>query len=105
MKSAIVLLSGGLDSTTVLAIARSRGLRTFALSVHYGQRHVAELAAARRVAAALGRRGCARKAHNDREFDATYGGLTCVRDEHKKGQNCSVITELDRRTRPQCEAL
>ena len=54
MKSAIVLLSGGLDSATTLAIASSRGFRTFALSVHYGQRHVAELDAARRVAAALG---------------------------------------------------
>jgi len=54
MKSAIILLSGGLDSATVLAIARSQGYRTFALSVHYGQRHVAELEAARRVAKALG---------------------------------------------------
>jgi 7-cyano-7-deazaguanine synthase len=54
MKSAIVLLSGGLDSATALAIARSQGFRTFALSVHYGQRHVAELDAAARVAAALG---------------------------------------------------
>jgi 7-cyano-7-deazaguanine synthase len=54
MKSAIVLLSGGLDSATSLAIARSMGFRTLALSVHYGQRHAAELAAARRVAAALG---------------------------------------------------
>jgi 7-cyano-7-deazaguanine synthase len=54
MKSAIVLLSGGLDSATSLAIARSMGFRTLALSVHYGQRHAAELAAAQRVAAALG---------------------------------------------------
>jgi 7-cyano-7-deazaguanine synthase len=54
MKSAIVLLSGGLDSATALAIARSQGFQTFALSVHYGQRHVAELEAAARVAAALG---------------------------------------------------
>jgi 7-cyano-7-deazaguanine synthase len=54
MKSAIVLLSGGLDSATALAIARSLRFRTFALSVHYGQRHAAELEAAARVAAALG---------------------------------------------------
>ena len=54
MKSAIVLLSGGLDSATVLAIALSQGFETLALSVHYGQRHAAELDAARRVAAALG---------------------------------------------------
>jgi 7-cyano-7-deazaguanine synthase len=54
MQSAIVLLSGGLDSATVLAIARAEGYRTFALSVDYGQRHSAELAAADRVAHALG---------------------------------------------------
>ncbi len=51
---AVVLLSGGLDSATVLAIARSRGLRCYALSLDYGQRHHAEIAAAGRVAAALG---------------------------------------------------
>jgi 7-cyano-7-deazaguanine synthase len=51
---AVVLLSGGLDSATVLAIARSRGLRCHALSVRYGQRHSAELVAAERVAAHLG---------------------------------------------------
>jgi len=53
MQSAIVLLSGGLDSATVLAITRAEGYRTFALSVDYGQRHSAELAAAHRVAHAL----------------------------------------------------
>jgi len=53
-KGAVVLLSGGLDSATVLAIALRQGFRCHALSVHYGQRHVAELQAARRVAAALG---------------------------------------------------
>ena len=51
---AVVLLSGGLDSTTCLAIAREQGFETYALSVAYGQRHAAELAAARRVAARLG---------------------------------------------------
>ncbi|HLW23893.1 MAG TPA: 7-cyano-7-deazaguanine synthase QueC [Steroidobacteraceae bacterium] len=51
---AVVLLSGGLDSATTLAIAREQGFRTFALSVHYGQRHAAELAAAQRIASALG---------------------------------------------------
>ena len=53
---AIVLLSGGLDSATVLAIARSQGYDCYALSVEYGQRHRAELDAAVRVAAALGAR-------------------------------------------------
>jgi 7-cyano-7-deazaguanine synthase len=51
---AVVLLSGGLDSATTLAIARADGYECHALSVHYGQRHAAELGAARRVAAALG---------------------------------------------------
>ncbi len=50
----MVLLSGGLDSATVLAIARERGHACHALSVDYGQRHAAELQAAGRVAAALG---------------------------------------------------
>jgi 7-cyano-7-deazaguanine synthase len=51
---AIVLLSGGLDSATVLAMARSKNYECYALSVEYGQRHRAELDAARRVAVALG---------------------------------------------------
>ncbi len=53
---AVVLLSGGLDSATCLAIARDQGFETYALSVAYGQRHAAELAAAARVVAALGAR-------------------------------------------------
>jgi 7-cyano-7-deazaguanine synthase len=51
---AVVLLSGGLDSTTCAAIARAEGFSVHALTVAYGQRHDDELAAARRVAAALG---------------------------------------------------
>lgn len=51
---AVVLLSGGLDSATALAIARHEGYDCFALSVHYGQRHAAELDAAARVARAQG---------------------------------------------------
>ena len=53
---AVVLLSGGLDSATVLAIARARALECYALSIAYGQRHEAELTAASRVAEALGAR-------------------------------------------------
>jgi 7-cyano-7-deazaguanine synthase len=68
MKAAIVLLSGGLDSATSLAIAHSLGFKTFALSVHYGQRHAAELDAARRVAAALG-------AHEHRVMGVDLAGI------------------------------
>ncbi|MGA2252496.1 7-cyano-7-deazaguanine synthase QueC [Terracidiphilus sp.] len=53
-KPAVILLSGGLDSATVLAIARSRGFAPYALSFAYGQRHSIELDAARRVAESLG---------------------------------------------------
>lgn len=53
-RSAVVLLSGGLDSATVLAMARADGWRCHALSVDYGQRHRAELDAAARVAQVLG---------------------------------------------------
>ncbi len=50
---AVVLLSGGLDSATTMAVARSRGFSCFALTVDYGQRHRLEIDAARRVASAL----------------------------------------------------
>jgi 7-cyano-7-deazaguanine synthase len=53
-KKAVVLLSGGLDSATVLAIAREQGYEAYALSFSYGQRHIGELEAAARVAAAEG---------------------------------------------------
>jgi len=53
-RKAVVLLSGGLDSTTVLAIARGRGFEPCALSFRYGQRHAIELESARRVAHAFG---------------------------------------------------
>ena len=54
MKPAVVLLSGGLDSATCLAIARSQGFACYCLSFNYGQRHLAELEAAERVALTLG---------------------------------------------------
>ena len=53
-RPAVVLLSGGLDSTTTLAMARARGFAPYALSVRYGQRHAVELAAAARVAESIG---------------------------------------------------
>ena len=68
--NAVVLLSGGLDSATVLAIARSEGYACHCLSLDYGQRHRAELAAAARVATALGA-----DAHRIIKLDlAAFGG-------------------------------
>lgn len=53
-KKAVVLLSGGLDSTTTLAVALSEGFEVYALTFRYGQRHAVEIEAARRIAEALG---------------------------------------------------
>ena len=53
-KKAVVLLSGGLDSSTTLAIARARGYQPYAMTFRYGQRHEVEIDAARQVAARLG---------------------------------------------------
>jgi 7-cyano-7-deazaguanine synthase len=55
-KPAVVLLSGGLDSATALAVARSEGYATYAMSFRYGQRHAVELESSRKVARALGAR-------------------------------------------------
>ena len=54
MKRAVVLLSGGLDSATVLAMALAQGFECYSVSFDYGQRHLSELKASRRVAEALG---------------------------------------------------
>jgi 7-cyano-7-deazaguanine synthase len=54
MKRAVVLLSGGLDSATALAICRSENYETYALSFRYGQRHAREITAARQIARSLG---------------------------------------------------
>jgi len=75
-RKAVVLLSGGVDSTTTLAIAKSVGFQVYALSFGYGQRHEAELAAARRVAAALGVAG-----HEVVAFDLRrFGGSALTGD-------------------------
>jgi 7-cyano-7-deazaguanine synthase len=68
VKRAVVLLSGGLDSATVLAMARARRYECHALSVEYGQRHGAELDAAERVARALG-------AHDHRIMRVDLAGI------------------------------
>jgi 7-cyano-7-deazaguanine synthase len=75
-KPAVVLLSGGLDSATVLAMAATRGFRTYALSFRYGQRHAIELQAAAQVAQ---RQGAQR--HVVIDFDLrTFGGSALTGD-------------------------
>jgi 7-cyano-7-deazaguanine synthase len=74
-KRAVVLLSGGLDSATVLAIARNTGYDCHCLSVDYGQRHRAELNAATRVAGALGARE-----HRTFKLDLTVFGGSALTD-------------------------
>ena len=77
VKNAVVLLSGGLDSATVLAMARAQGYVCYALSVDYGQRHHSELAAAQRVAQTLG-------AHEHRviNIDLTAFGGSALTDNN-----------------------
>jgi 7-cyano-7-deazaguanine synthase len=75
-RRAVVLLSGGLDSATTLAIARAEGYETHALTLRYGQRHDAELVAARTVAQALGV-----TAHREVTLDlAQFGGSALTTD-------------------------
>jgi 7-cyano-7-deazaguanine synthase len=75
-RKAVVLLSGGLDSATVLAIARAEGYEPYALSFRYGQRHDVELDAAKKVAAALGAAG-----HVVAEIDLrVFGGSALTAD-------------------------
>lgn len=74
-RPAVVLLSGGLDSATVLAIARQAGFSCYCLSLDYGQRHRAELQAAERVAQALGA-----AAHRTIKLDLTAFGGSALTD-------------------------
>ena len=73
---AVVLLSGGVDSTTTLAIARRDGFETYALTFRYGQRHEREIGAARRVARALGT-----QRHEIVEFDLRRFGGSALTDD------------------------
>ena len=77
MKPAVILVSGGMDSAVVLAIAREQGFAPHALSVRYGQRHTSELDAAARVAAALGA-----VAHKTVHVDLRSIGGSALTDEH-----------------------
>jgi 7-cyano-7-deazaguanine synthase len=75
-KQAVVLLSGGLDSATVLAIAKSRGFQCHAISFRYGQRHGVELQAARKVAEAL-----SAKSHRIVDIDLRAFGGSALTDD------------------------
>ena len=75
-KKAVVLFSGGLDSTTVLAIARDEGYDTYCMSFRYGQRHIVELQCAKNIAKALGV-----KQHTIVDIDLrTFGGSALTAD-------------------------
>ena len=76
MKRAVVLLSGGIDSTTTLAIAIAEGYETYALSFDYGQRHQIETKAARRVANSLGA-----KEHRIAKIDLRVFGGSALTDD------------------------
>jgi 7-cyano-7-deazaguanine synthase len=76
MKRAVVLLSGGIDSTTTLAIAIAEGYETYALSFDYGQRHQIETQAARRVANSLGA-----KEHRAAKIDLRVFGGSALTDD------------------------
>jgi 7-cyano-7-deazaguanine synthase len=76
MKRAVVLLSGGIDSTTTLAIAIAEGFEAYALSFDYGQRHQIETQAARRVADSLGT-----KEHRIAKIDLRVFGGSALTDQ------------------------
>ena len=75
-KKAVILLSGGLDSATMAAIAKKEGFELHALSIHYGQRHERELESAKKVARLLGARN-----HLIIEFDLRAIGGSALTDE------------------------
>jgi 7-cyano-7-deazaguanine synthase len=91
-KPAVVLLSGGLDSATVCAIARQQGFDIFALSVDYGQRHRFELESARRVAEVFGARR-----HVVQQIDlSTFGAsaLTANIDVPKQRSDAQIASGI-----------
>jgi 7-cyano-7-deazaguanine synthase len=87
MKKAVILVSGGLDSATVLAIAREQGFETYALSFDYGQRHRSELIASANVAKAIGARE-----HRVLKLDLTGWGGSALTDANIAVPTSSVPT-------------
>ncbi len=88
-KKAVVLVSGGLDSTTCLAIARRQGYELYALTLFYGQRHEVELLAARKVAKAYGA-----KEHLELEVPLTSFGGSALTDKKIKVPKQRSLKEM-----------
>lgn len=88
-KKAVVLVSGGLDSTTCLAIAKKQGFELYALTLSYGQRHKVELAAARKVAKAYGV-----KKHLELEVPLTAFGGSALTDKKIKVPKRRSLKEM-----------
>ncbi len=90
MKKAIVLLSGGLDSTTVLALAQKQGFATYALSFDYGQRHDIELESAKKIAALYQVQD-----HKIAKIDLRIFGGSALTDEIAVPKNLSITNETE----------
>lgn len=88
MKKAIVLLSGGLDSTTVLAITKKLGFEIYALSFSYGQRHAVELESAKKIAEKSEVRE-----HKIAKIDLRIFGGSALTDEISVPKQCGFITK------------
>ncbi|MBC8345485.1 MAG: 7-cyano-7-deazaguanine synthase QueC [Candidatus Marinimicrobia bacterium] len=90
MKKAVILLSGGLDSATCLALAKKEGFSTYALSFHYGQRHNSEIDAARAIAKSLGA-----VEHIISEIDLSAFGGSALTDEIDvpKDRDASILSD------------
>jgi 7-cyano-7-deazaguanine synthase len=89
MAKAVVLLSGGLDSATTLAVARDSGYECYALSVDYGQRHGSELAAAKKLAQSLGASD-----HRIIEVDLSVFGGSALTDQSRTIPTAGIDTGI-----------
>jgi 7-cyano-7-deazaguanine synthase len=89
MKRAVVLVSGGLDSATTLAICVREGFEPYALSFEYGQRHKIEMLAAKRVAMSLGARE-----HRIADIDLRILGKSALTDEIPVPKNRTEMTDI-----------
>ena len=90
MPEAVILLSGGLDSATTLAVAKSQGYSCFALSVRYGQSHAPELEAAKKIALSLGV-----EKHLILDLDLASIGGSALTDGSEIPKNRTNITDAD----------